>query len=140
MKIELPQTNIRSYTDTNLMEVFCIFDEFCKYFAPELKKHTLQVPGKRHRNRSSRMSDSEIMTILILFDTCHFRNLKSFYLIYMSAYTQRLPAYDFLQPLREASGTNRITSVVISPDVCIGKVYGDIVSTPSAACHIKRKK
>ena len=89
MKIELPQTNIRSYTDTNLMEVFCIFDEFCKYFAPELKKHTLQVPGKRHRNRSSRMSDSEIMTILILFDTCHFRNLKSFYLIYICQHIRK---------------------------------------------------
>ena len=34
-------------TDTNLIEIFCIFDDFCKYFTPELKKHTLQVPGKR---------------------------------------------------------------------------------------------
>lgn len=28
-------------TDTNLIEIFCILDEFCKYFAFELKKHTL---------------------------------------------------------------------------------------------------
>ena len=28
-------------TDTNLIEIFCIFDDFCKYFTPELKKHTL---------------------------------------------------------------------------------------------------
>ena len=34
-------------TDTNLIEIFCIFDDFCKYFTPELKKHTLQVPNKR---------------------------------------------------------------------------------------------
>ena len=27
-------------TDTNLIEIFCIFDDFCKYFTPELKKHT----------------------------------------------------------------------------------------------------
>ena len=67
-------------TDTNLIEIFCIFDDFCKYFTPELKKHTLQVPGKRHRNRASRMSDSEIMTILVLFHTHRFRDLKSFYL------------------------------------------------------------
>ena len=38
-------------TDTNLIEIFCIFDDFCKYFTPELKKHTIEVPGKRHRNR-----------------------------------------------------------------------------------------
>lgn len=24
-------------TDANLIEIFCILDEFCKYFAPELK-------------------------------------------------------------------------------------------------------
>lgn len=24
-------------TDTNLIEIYCIHDEFCKYFAPELK-------------------------------------------------------------------------------------------------------
>ena len=22
-------------TDTNLIEIFCIFDDFCKYFTPE---------------------------------------------------------------------------------------------------------
>ena len=25
-------------TDANMIEIFCILDEFCKYFAPELKK------------------------------------------------------------------------------------------------------
>ena len=70
-------------TDTNLIEIFCIFDDFCKYFTPELKKHTLQVPSKRHRNRASRMSDCEIMTILGLFHTHRFRDLKSFYLGYI---------------------------------------------------------
>lgn len=24
-------------TDANIIEIFCILDEFCKYFAPELK-------------------------------------------------------------------------------------------------------
>ena len=35
-------------TDINLIEIFCILDEFCKYFAPELKKtqvgHMWQMP------------------------------------------------------------------------------------------------
>ncbi len=26
-------------TTANLIEIFCILDEFCKYFTPELKKH-----------------------------------------------------------------------------------------------------
>ncbi len=40
-------------TTANLIEIFCILDEFCKYFAPELKKHTLGAPDKRHRNIDS---------------------------------------------------------------------------------------
>ena len=66
-------------TTTNLIEIFCILDEFCKFFAPELKKHQLEVPGKRHRNRPCRLSDSEVMTILVLFHTKRFRDLKLFY-------------------------------------------------------------
>lgn len=70
-------------TDTNLIEIFCILDEFCKYFAFELKKHTLDSSGKRRRNHACLMSDSEVMTILILFHTGRHRDLKSFYLGYV---------------------------------------------------------
>ena len=41
-------------TTANLIEIFCILDEFCKYFTPELKKHLVDTSGKRCRNRSSR--------------------------------------------------------------------------------------
>ena len=70
-------------TDANLIEIFCILDEFCKYFTPELKKHTLDTGNKRRRNRPCRMSDSEVMTILVLFHTMRHRDLKSFYLGYV---------------------------------------------------------
>ena len=70
-------------TSTDLIEIFCILDEFCKYFEPELRRHTLETPGKRHRDRPCRMSDSEIMTILVIFHTRRFRDLKSFYLNYV---------------------------------------------------------
>lgn len=41
---------ITPMTTANLVEIFCIMDEFCKFFDPELKKHILS-DGKRHRNR-----------------------------------------------------------------------------------------
>lgn len=66
-------------TDANLIEIFCILDEFCKYFAPELKKHTLDTSGKRRRNRPCRMSDSEVMTILVLFHTLSSRSISVMY-------------------------------------------------------------
>lgn len=28
-------------TTTNLIEIFCILDDFCKYFTLELKKHQI---------------------------------------------------------------------------------------------------
>ena len=69
--------------DANLMEIFCILDEFCKYLEPELKKRTIDTSGRSRRNRPPRMSDSEIMLILIIFHTYRFRELKSFYLGYV---------------------------------------------------------
>lgn len=65
---------------TNLIEIFCILDEFCKFFAPQLKKHMIDDSGKLHRNRPCIMSDSEIMTILIMYHQSHYIDLKAFYL------------------------------------------------------------
>ena len=44
-------------TTANLIEIFCILDEFCKYFTPELKKHLVDTSGKHRRNRPCRLSD-----------------------------------------------------------------------------------
>ena len=76
-------------TDVNLMEIFCIPDVFCKYFVPELKKHALDTSGKRRRNRPCLMSDSEVMTILVLFHAMRHRDLKSFYLGYICNHMRR---------------------------------------------------
>ena len=76
-------------TPANLIKIFCSIDEFCKFLAPKLKKRSVGVPGKRSRNRPCRLSDSEVMTILVLFHTNHFRDLKSFYLGYVCQHMRR---------------------------------------------------
>ena len=130
-------------TDTNLIEIFCIFDDFCKYFTPEFKKHTLQVPGKRHRNRASRMSDSEIMTILVLFYTHRFRELKSFYLGYICQHMYR----DFPHRLSynrfvEWQAQVALHLLLFLQTCALGKCSGISIidSTPLASCHIKRER
>ena len=130
-------------TTANLIEIFCILDEFCKFFAPELKKHTIQVPGKRHRNRPSRMSDSEIMTILILFHTRRFRDLKSFYLGYVCQHMRK----DFPNPVSYNRFVERQAQVglhlLLFLQTCaLGKCTGISIidSTPLVSCHIKREK
>ena len=62
-------------------DIFCIIDEFDKNFALELKKNLLPVTdGKKYRNRKISLSDSEIMTILLLFHFGTFRNFKHYYI------------------------------------------------------------
>lgn len=50
---------------------------------PEWNKHLLEE-GKKKRNRASRLSTSEIITILIHFHQSHYRNFKAYYLLYVS--------------------------------------------------------
>ena len=56
-------------TDDKIIEIYCIADDFCKEFAQEIKNlKKLPEDGKKRRNRSCEMSDSEIMTILNLLN------------------------------------------------------------------------
>jgi hypothetical protein len=55
-------------TTDKITEIFCIVDDFCKENAKEIsKKQILLSNGKRHRNGSCEMSDSEIITIVLMF-------------------------------------------------------------------------
>jgi DDE family transposase len=66
----------------NLLELYCHVDEFVKSFLPEWNKHLLEE-NKKKRNRTSRLSPSEIITILIHFHQSQYRNFKSFYLFHV---------------------------------------------------------
>ena len=64
-------------------EIFCIIDEFDKNLNVELSKN-LCLPfynsnGKRCRNRKGRLSESEIMTILVCYHFGTYRNFKEYY-------------------------------------------------------------
>ena len=125
----------------NIIEIFCILDEFCKYFEPELQKHTLSVSGRRHRNRPGRMSDSEIMTILVLFHTSHFRDLKSFYLGYISQHMRReFPHVISYNRFVERQAKVGLHLLLFFQTCALGKCTGISIidSTPLVSCHIKR--
>ena len=62
-----------------LVDLFCHVDDFCKAFLPQWQKLQLES-GERKRNRKGRMSESEIMTIIIAFHMSHQRDFKNFYL------------------------------------------------------------
>lgn len=62
-----------------LVEIFCLIDDFCKYFYTVVDQKALQNPQKK-RNRPHTMTLSEVMTILVLFHLSHYRTFKDFYL------------------------------------------------------------
>lgn len=67
-----------------ITEIFYLTDEFSKEFDMTLLKHQLRDDnGKRHRNKPNRLSDSEIMTILVAFHLSGMRCLKHYYLFYV---------------------------------------------------------
>ena len=71
-------------TKDKVTEIFCIIDEFCKHFDEEnAKKVLISSKVTSRRRRSATMSDSEIMTILLLFHFGSYRNFKHYYLSFI---------------------------------------------------------
>ena len=62
-----------------LLDLFCLVDDFCKAFIPQWKHLLLRYRIKK-RQRSSRMSESEIMTLLLWFQQSRYRDFKNFYI------------------------------------------------------------
>ena len=74
-------------TKDKVIEIFCIIDEFDKNLNVELSKN-LCLPsynsnGKRCRNRKGRLSESEIMMILVCYHFGTYRNFKEYYQNYI---------------------------------------------------------
>lgn len=119
----------------DILTVFFDIDEFCKQFEPRWNIHLLGGAVKK-RNRKRRLSLSEVMTILVLFHSSGYRNLKQFYLefvcVHLRAEFPHLVAYtrfieferDTLLPLAAYLQTKR--------GACTGISFVD--STKLAVC------
>ena len=77
-------------TDYKITEIFCATDEFSKKFDEEIENMPLLGSGgKSRRRRAASMSDSEIMTILIMFHFGTFDNFKHYYLHFIRVHLKR---------------------------------------------------
>lgn len=61
-----------------ILPLFCEIDDFCKVFEKIYEPRALS--SGRRRNRATRLSLSEVMTILVLYHASGYKNLKAFYL------------------------------------------------------------
>jgi len=129
-------------TTDKITEIYCIADDFCKEFSKEMKKvQKLPEDGKRHRNRSCGLSESEIITILLLYHFGTFDNFKHFYFHFICVHLKKefpnaLSYSRFIQIEHRVF----IPMMFFLNTVCFGKCTGItfVDSTKIAVCHNKR--
>jgi hypothetical protein len=130
--------------NTNLVEIFYIIDEFCKEIEKTIQGHRLvKETSKKVRKKSFTMSDSEVITIMIMFHQSHYRDIKAFYINYIQQYRQKdFPCTVSYNRFVELQQKALLPMSVFLQLCCLGKCTGIsfIDSTPIRVCHIKREK
>ncbi|MXV37801.1 transposase [Flavobacteriaceae bacterium Ap0902] len=69
--------------EDKITEIYVTIDDFNQLFEKEIKQLRLESSSKK-RNRKSKLSDSEMMTILICFHLSRINNFKAFYHFYLT--------------------------------------------------------
>jgi hypothetical protein len=131
-------------TTNEITEIFYLCDDFSKEFDKSFKKHILQSDnGKKTRNKPGKLSHSEVMTILISFHLGGYRNLKHYYLFYVSQHLNKefpkLVSYNrFVELQQQVAFPLVLFLKLCRMGECTGISFVD--STTLKACHIKREK
>lgn len=135
-----------SFMRDKIIETFIKVDDFCNEFSKEFSK--VQTPrlvesGKKHRNRATSLSDSEIITLLITFHGGQFRNFKHFYLNYVCEHLKSdFPGVVSYNRFIELSHRSALAFMLFLHHKCRGECTGIsfIDSTILRVCHNKRIK
>lgn len=127
-----------------ITEIFYVVHDFCNEFEKAMAGHIVKNDNvKKHRNRSFRLHDSEVITILILFHIGQFRNLKHFYTQYVQVHlTSEFPQTVSYNRFVELQCKAAVKLAILLKTCCLGRCTGVsfIDSTPLRACHIRREK
>ena len=123
----------------NVLEIYCNVDDFVKNFLPEWRKQLIATHTKK-RNRLAQLSESEVITLLILFHQSNYKTMKHFYVHYachhLSKEFPRLVSYSRFVRLQQ--------SVLVILAAYLNSQRGKstginfIDSTSLAICHNKR--
>ena len=125
-------------------EIFCLVDDFCKEMQMTLDQYAMEAEnGRPRRKKRPKMSDSEVITIMVLFHLKGYRCLKHFYLHYVCRHMRD----DFPETLSynrftELQKKSVLPMVVFLQTCCLGQCSGIsfLDSTVIKACHYKREK
>ena len=128
-------------TEDKVTELFCMADDFCKFFDAMMEKYTLKSDKKRRYHRDSTMSKAEIMLIMILFHDSGYRCLKHFYLEKVCKHLRHLfPKVVSYNRFVELEKEVAIPLALFIKKVLLGKCTGIsfVDSTPLRVCRNQR--
>ena len=135
------QTKIAMITEDKVTEIFCMADDFCKFYDAMMAKYTLKPTNKSPYHRDSTMSKAEIMLIMILFHDSGYRCLKHFYLEkvcrHLGHLFPKVVSYNrFVELEREVA----VPLALFIKKVLLGKCTGIsfVDSTPLRVCRNQR--
>jgi hypothetical protein len=126
-------------SNDKITDIFYLIDEFCQEFELSVKKHTLGQTPKRKPT----MSCSEVITLMVIFHSGGYRNMKHFYLHYVQKHlTDHFPktvSYNRFVELMQAA---TLPMTIFMKTCCLGQGTGIsfIDSTPIRVCKNKRIK
>ena len=126
-------------TDDKITEIFYLIDEFRIEFDKSVEKHLLGNKPKRR----PKLSPSEVITIMVMFHTGGFRNMKHFYLHYVKVHMVHLfpdtVSYNRFVELMQAAS---LPMAIFLKTCCLrdGTGIAFIDSTPVRVCKNKRIK
>ena len=130
--------------EDKITEFYVELDDFCNEFDTQLKENlALGDLSVKRRNRKGKLSDSEMMSIYLLFHYGQFTNFKHFYIHYVCKHlTELFP--DLISYVRFNARQERILLplMLYLKYRGLGKSRGInyIDSTLLRVCHIKREK
>ena len=128
-----------NFTNDKVTEIFYLADEFCTEFEKVLLPNLIGNLPKR----KPMMSNSEIITIMVLFHTKGYRNMKHFYLNYIQKHmTVEFPNTVSYNRFTELMQSVTLPMTIFLKTCCLGECTGIsfIDSTPLRVCKNKRIK
>ncbi|MEM6686029.1 MAG: IS982 family transposase, partial [Bacteroidota bacterium] len=125
-------------------EIFCLIDDFSLEVNQVIDQNALNSPNYiQKRRRATKLSQSEIITIMILFHLGGYRNFKHFYIHHVCKHMREdfpdLVSYNRFVELKKRC---LVPMVLFLQMRCLGECSGIsfLDSTAIKVCHYKREK
>lgn len=128
-----------SLTKDKVTEIFYLVDEFCIHFDAQIKPSLIGNAPKRRPT----MSKSEVITLMVLFHSGCFRNMKHFYEYYVKTHLgAEFPNTVSYNRFTELMQSATLPLCVFLKTCCLGQCTGIsfVDSTPIRVCKNKRIK